>query len=267
MKEQFDEFFVLKTLKKTGKLFLEDYKKNTIPKNRKDLLKQLAKIESTCFDILKSNLNVKYPNIPWVEDDEFNSDTQRSPAPYDQYWLCDTMDGAIQFLQHLPGWTINLALIQQGEPYFSAIYDPLSDELFWARKGKGAYLNDEPITPSTKTDTSVMMAVFEYGHQDKKDTDFNKRIGDSIAHLIENFGVVRNFGPHGLQLAYIAAGRIDLFVQEDLDTHNWLAGILIAKEAGLEIFTTNGKSWEWGNENLLVGSHHAVKEFLKLKNL
>lgn len=267
MQKEINVPVILDAVKQTGNVFLKGYKKKDIPQNMEELLKQLNDIERICFASLKTSLNTDFPQIPWVEDDEFDTEGQRKPAPLPQYWLCDTMDGAVQYVQHLPGWTINLVLIRNGQPHFSVIYGPLSEELFWAKEGSGAYMNGVAITPSKKTDLSVMITVFEYGHKDKADNNLNQKIGASVTDLIDHFGIVRNYGPHGLQLAYIATGRIDLFLQEDLDTHNWLAGILIVKEAGAEILTTDGHPWKWGEESLLVTTKGTAQKFFEAKAL
>jgi myo-inositol-1(or 4)-monophosphatase len=253
---------VLNAVKEVGKLFLEDFRKKDIPENRNGFISALKSIEEKSFDGLKQRIDKHYPQIPWVDDDEFDADAQSKPANHSQYWLCDTMDGAIQYLQHINGWTINLVLIEHGIPYFSVIYDPLSDELFWAIKNQGAFLNGKKIQTSNKISEYSMLVILEYGHQLKSDKTWKKKMANAFTKLLNQFGVVRNYGPHGLQLAYIGAGRIDLFLQEDLDTHNWLAGMLIAKEAGAEILTSDGKPWQWGSKNLLAGTKQAVNIFL-----
>jgi myo-inositol-1(or 4)-monophosphatase len=179
---------------------------------------------------------------------------QKEPLPLPAYWICDAMDGAIQYLQHIPGWTINLALIRNGELYFSVIYDPLADEMFWAQKGSGAFMNGNPIKPLLKTDPDIMLAAFEYGHQEPTIEGFNQKHGAAVTDLLNQFGVVRNYGPHGLQLAFVGAGRMDLFYQLGLDTFNWLAGILIAREAGADILNADGNLWSWGDESLVVSA-------------
>lgn len=254
---------ILDAVRKVGDNFLKKYKQNPIPQNMEELLTALDAIDAECLASLKSDLAQAFPNTPWHIGDEFDTESQKNPAKENEYWLCDAMDGAIQYLQHIAGWTINLVLIRNGQPYISAIFDPLANELFWAKAGAGAFMNDTPISPSIKTDFSVMLAVFDYGHQDKSTNNLNEIIGKSVTDLIENFGIVRNYGPHGLQLAYVAAGRIDLFIQHDLDTYNWIAGILIAKEAGAEILTTDGNPWQWGSESLLVASKATANKFLK----
>ncbi|SFM99439.1 myo-inositol-1(or 4)-monophosphatase [Chitinophaga sp. YR627] len=262
MQNEINTTLIIDAVKQIGKQFLDSYKKKEIPTTKEAFLVQLEEIETTCFNFLKPLINQHYPDIPWVADDEFDPDAQLQPADYGQYWLCDTMDGAVQYIQHLPGWTINLVLIRNGQPYFAVVYDPVADEVFSAKQTEGAYLNGSRIKAGLKADTDVMVAVFEYGHQAKKTANFEQKIAGSVAHLIKNFGVVRNYGPHALQLAYVGAGRIDLFLQEDLDTHNWLAGILIAQEAGAEVLTSDGQPWIWGTDNLLVAGKEIAALYL-----
>ena len=249
-------------VREVGQLFLADFRRSAIPTTMDEFMEALHNIEARCFELLQQRIDRHYPHIPWVDDDEFSADTQKQPAGYHDYWLCDTMDGAIQYLQHIAGWTINLILIKNGQPYYAVIYDPLSDELYWAVAGEGAFLNDRKISISSKLMNNNMLAVWEYGHQLKKDTQWKNKVGTAVTKLLDSFGIVRNYGPHGLQLAYLGAGRIDLFLQMDLDTHNWLAGMLIAKEAGALILAVDGKPWQWGDENLLAGTPNAVGFFL-----
>lgn len=253
---------ILEAVRKVGNYFLKEYKQNAIPQTMEELTAALDGIDTICFTSLKGDLAKDFPNTPWHIGDEFDTESQRNPPENREYWLCDAMDGAIQYLQHIPGWTINLVLVRNGQPHISVIFDPLAKELFWAEAGAGSYMNGEPLKPSKKKDVAVMLAVFDYGHQDKSTNNLNEVIGKSVTQLIKIFGIVRNYGPHGLQLAYVAAGRIDLFIQHDLDTYNWIAGILIAREAGAEILTTAGSPWQWGSESLLVTTKATAVKFL-----
>lgn len=262
MQQQLNFQALTQSVKEVGQMFLADFRHATVPQTMDELMEAVITIESRCFDALHQRIDVHYPDIPWVDDDEFTADTQRQPAGYAQYWLCDTMDGAIQYLQQMPGWTINLVLIQHGQPSFSVIYDPLTDELFWAAAGAGAFLNDQRIQVSSKQSGSNMVAVWEYGHQLKKDPAWKEKTAIAVTALLDTFGIVRNYGPHGLQLAYLGAGRIDLFLQWDLDTHNWLAGMLIAREAGAMVLSVDGETWEWGQEGLLTGTANAIEKYL-----
>lgn len=262
MQKEINIQIILDAVKRAGDMFLKDYKKNAIPVEKPELFKQLEEINERCLTILKADLTAEFPETPWNIGDEFDSDGQKQPLDEPEYWLCDAMDGAIQYLQHIPGWTINLVLIRSGKTHFSVIYDPLSQEIFWAKDGGGAYMNDKLIKPIIKMDTDVMLAIFEYGHQESPIPGFNQKHGAAMTDLLNKFGVVRNYGPHGLQLAYIGAGRIDVFHQLGLDTYNWLAGILIAKEAGADILNANAKTWKWGDDSLVVSAPGIAERFM-----
>ena len=171
MQQEIDIHKINDSVKKIGDLFLKEYKQNAIPESIKELLVKLDDIDELCISSLKADLALTFPDIPFFIGDEFDTEAQRRPAEIPEYWLCDAMDGAIQYLQHIPGWTINLALIRKGKLYFSVIYDPLSNELFWAKDGEGAFMNDKRIQPGNKTDFASMVAVFEYGHQDKSNNN------------------------------------------------------------------------------------------------
>ena len=262
MQQEIDVPLVLDAVKQIGNHFLKDFKRSPIPQNRESFLEKLSEIDAHCLSFLKNQLNTEFPDTPWAGD-EFDYEQQKQPLPLPQYWYCDSMDGAIQYLQHLPGWTINLTLIREGRTHLAAIYDPLAQEMFWAKEGSGAFLNGEPIQPSTKNHLTDMLAVFEYRHHDSDESEIYQQMGKSVGHLLDHLGIVRNYGPHGLQLAYVGAGRIDLFHQQDLDTYNWLAGILIAKEAGAEILTTDGRPWSWGEKSLMVAPKGVGRLFLE----
>lgn len=262
MQKEINVPIILDAIKQAGDLFLKDFKKTTIPQDKQGFAIQLNDIEERCLNSLKDSLSAHFPETPWPGD-EFEYAAQQQPLDLPEYWVCDSMDGAIQYMQHLIGWTINLVLVRDGRPHFAAIYDPMEQEMFWAKEGEGAFLNNQSIKPSAKTDPGVMLSVFEYPFGSAEVPGLNQKTGEGVVKLLNSFGVVRNYGPHGLQLAYVGAGRIDVFYQEGLDTYNWLPGILIAKEAGAEILTTAGLPWVWGSDSLLVAGQGIAHQFVK----
>ncbi|OUJ73489.1 inositol monophosphatase family protein [Hymenobacter crusticola] len=242
---------ILAAVRHAGNLFLPDFRHSPIPQDMATFTQQLADIESRCLTALQERLAQDFPATPWLSADFPDEAAGEQPA-HPEYWLCDAMDGAIQYVQHLPGWTINLVLMRAGQPYFAAIYDPFGQELFWAEAGGGAFVNEMPLHPSTKQDAALTLAVFEHSHGLADDPSLLARVGGSVTDLLRAFGVVRNYGPHGLQLAYVGAGRLDVFYQEGRDVENWLPGLLIAREAGADVGTADGQPWHWSADSLLV---------------
>jgi len=234
-----------------GDQFLPAFRHLPVPQTMTELQGRLADIETRCLAALEGPLTTAFPDTPWLAADAFGLSTAGADL-LATYWLCDAMDGAIQYVQHLPGWTINLVLMHQGEPVFAAIYDPLAQELFWAQAGAGAFMNETPLRPSTKRELGGMVAVFEHTHGLDEDAALRQRVAQGLATLLGTYGVVRNYGPHGLQLAYIGAGRLDVFLQVGRDLENWLPGLLIAREAGADVLTAAGQPWQWMADSLLV---------------
>lgn len=234
-----------------GDQFLPAFRHQPVPQTMAELQDRLADIEARCMTTLQSALAAAFPTLPWLAADEFGLSDEAATLPA-AYWLCDAMDGAIQYAQQLPGWTINLVLMHQAEPVVAAIYDPLAQELFWAQAGAGAFVNETPLRPSTKREPGVMVAVFEHTHGLDEDVALRARVSQGLTTLLGTYGVVRNYGPHGLQLAYIGAGRLDVFLQVGRDLENWLPGLLIAREAGADVLTSTGQPWQWAADSLLV---------------
>ncbi|MEO3404895.1 inositol monophosphatase family protein [Mucilaginibacter sp. CAU 1740] len=252
--------FILSQLKQVGDLFLTDFKKDAVPQDAETFSTLFSAIEKKSITMLKESISAEYSNIPWIED-EFDMNGQKQSLPIPEYWLFDSMDGAVQYLQHLPGWAFNLVLVREGKPYFAAVYNPLGNEMFYAIEGKGAYLNNATISPSKKTDLTLMLATFNHPPFQNKFDGLNQVIGKSVEKLLNKFGAVRNYGPLGLMLCSLAAGRIDIYYQYGLDTYNWLAGILIAREAGALVLTADGSDWVWGAESLLVTAQPMPDDF------
>jgi len=264
MEKTFPIDTVSKAMRAVGDYYRQQFKVNPVPTDWPGFKSRFDEIEKRVLRELQEGLRDAFPDTPW-ECGEFDFGEQTASPRISDFWLCDSMDGAIQYMQQLPGWTINLVLMRQGKPFFAAIYEPLERELFWAIAGQGAYLNDTQIAPSKKVDPQLLLVTFDHPPFANKIVGLNTRIGDTVAELIGRFGTVRNYGPHGLQIASVAAGRIDVFCQEGLDTYNWLPGILIAQEAGATVATTQGETWQWGDDSLFVSSPVVAKEFFASK--
>jgi myo-inositol-1(or 4)-monophosphatase len=263
--QEIDTKFILNQVKAIGDTFLQNFRKSVIPNDEAGYKAQFKAIDEQCLLYLKTHINARYPDIPWAEDDELAIQTQNKALNLPEYWICDAIDGAAQYMQHLPGWTVNLLLVRNQRPYFAVIYDPLHQELYWAKEGVGAYLNDEPIKIAHKQDFRLMLAAFNHPPFHNQVTGLNNRIGNSTEQLLTTFGAVRNYGPTGLQIASVGAGRIDVFCQEGMDTYNWLAGILIAREAGAEISSTSGSAWQWGDDSLFVAAPGIIANVINRK--
>ena len=140
-------------------------------------------------------------------------------------WCIDPIDGTSNFFNGLPYFAVSVALMRNGQSVLGVVYDPVADEMFWAERGKGAWLNGEPM-PIKKCATEFPRAMAAI--------DF-KRLDPNLAqHLVASppFASQRNFGASTLDWCYVAAGRFNLYLHGGQKLWDYAAGSLILAEAG-----------------------------------
>ena len=132
----------------------------------------------------------------------------------DNIWIIDPIDGTTNFLHGIPHFAICVALESKKEIISGLIYDPIKDEMFYAEKNKGAYLNNQRLRVSNKN--SIDECLFSSNHEGVKFSNFNMRYSGCAA----------------LDLAYVASGRLDGFFHNKINIWDVAAGALLVEEAG-----------------------------------
>lgn len=175
--------------------------------------------------ILKAELRKGRPAYALLME-ESGAEAGEPDAPC---WIVDPLDGTTNFLHGLPHWAISIAVEEKGEITAGLIYDPVKDEMFWAAKGSGAYLNDRRLRVSGRkdlTDCLVATGIPFAGHGD------HASFSAILAAVMPQVAGVRRYGSSALDLAYVAAGRFDGYWEEGLSPWDLAAGILLVREAG-----------------------------------
>ena len=144
-------------------------------------------------------------------------------------WIVDPLDGTTNFLHGIPHFAISIALERDGEVIAGVVYEPTRDEMYWAEKGTGAYLNDRRLRVSARRQLSE--ALVGTGLPFRERGDQPVYLGTLAAVLPATSGV-RRFGAAALDLAYVAAGRLDGFWEFGLSPWDIAAGMLLVREAG-----------------------------------
>ena len=161
-------------------------------------------------------------------------------------WIVDPLDGTTNFLHAIPHFAINIALQRDGAVVAAVTYNPISNELFWAEKGKGCYVNDKRLRVAARTrmDESVIATGIPFlGHGQ------HARFLKELHQVSARVAGVRRFGSAALDLAYVAAGRYDGYWERDLKSWDLAAGLLLVTEAGGKVTDADG-----GDEMLTTGS-------------
>jgi myo-inositol-1(or 4)-monophosphatase len=144
-------------------------------------------------------------------------------------WIVDPLDGTTNFLHGIPHFAISIALERDGEVIAGLVYDPTRDEMFWAEKGVGAYVNDRRLRVSARRNLGE--AVIGTGIPFRERGDHPTYLKTIAAVMAQTSGV-RRLGAAALDLAYVAAGRYDGFWEFGLSPWDIAAGLLLVREAG-----------------------------------
>jgi len=153
-------------------------------------------------------------------------------------WIIDPIDGTMNFLNGIPQFAISVGYEEQSEIKCGVIFNPITNEMFFAEKGNGAFLNNTRIRVSNKK--RIEDAIIVTGGP-KKASKIKEKIFSEYIEISNKVANVRKFGSAALDLAYVASGRFDGYWQREINYWDVAAGIIIMKEAGgfVDFFENN----------------------------
>lgn len=166
-------------------------------------------------------------------------------------WAIDPLDGTHNYLRGFPHFCTSIALIENGEPTLGVIYDPLRDELFTADRGNGAYLNDRRIRVGKRDGLNGALLATGFPFRQRRHLD--AQIGMTRALLTEAEDIRRS-GSAALDLAYVAAGRLDGYYETGLLPWDMAAGCVLVREAGGRYCNFSGRDGLPDSGNLIAGN-------------
>jgi myo-inositol-1(or 4)-monophosphatase len=196
---------------------------------------------------LRGELAQLYPAIAWA-DGELSEAHARSG----EYWICNAIDGAVQFLRAIPGWCMSLTLMREGVPVFTAIYDAMHDEMFHALWGHGAFNNGKAIRVSARSDHYQAIVASSQPPCASRHTKAVQQAGASLSAMLRDVAAAPNCGPNSLQLAYVACGRLDGFWQYGEDGYHCIGGALLIREAGGVATQVDGQPYHLTSATIAV---------------
>ena len=176
-------------------------------------------------------------------------------------FIVDPLDGTTNFLHGIPLFAISMALERDGELVAGLIYNPASNEMFTAERGKGAFLNDRRIRVAARTELADCVIVTGIPHRGKSGQElFLKEMQAVMANSVG----IRRTGAAALDLAWVAAGRFDGFWERNLRPWDLAAGIVILREAGGFVSDADGKDKMLATGSVVAGNETIQRTLLKL---
>ncbi|SMH58896.1 inositol monophosphatase family protein [Azospirillum agricola] len=171
-------------------------------------------------------------------------------------WIVDPLDGTTNFLHGLPHWAISIAMEKNGEILAGVVYEPVGDQMFWAEKGQGSFMNHQRLRVSERR--RLEDCLLATGIPFKGRGDHAGFLAEAEAVMKEVAGI-RRFGAASLDLAYVAAGRFDGYWERGLAPWDSAAGALLVTEAGGFVGEIGGgRNPVFGNSILATNSHLQV---------
>ena len=216
-------------VKDAGKVALGFFRKVIAVKRKLDG-SEVSEADFAVDAALKTSLGAARPSYGWLSEE-----TEDAAARLERrfVWMVDPIDGTNAFLRHIPEWTISAALVENGLPVLGAVYNPATLEFFHAIRGEGAFLNDQPISVTGRSDLSGSLIIASGGL-------FKKRIWQSPWPEVET----RWVNSVAYRLARVAQGRADATLSLSAKSEwDLAAGVLLVEEAGGSATDHRGQSF------------------------
>ena len=234
-----------KAAKKAGKILIRDFGEienlQIESKSIGDFVTNAdVKVEQSILETLK----YYYPDYTYITEESGKIKGDENTI------IIDPIDGTSNFIHGIPHVGIIIAKMTDNEITDGIIYNPILNEFFWSSKGKGSWCNNRRLRVSNRANlTDCLIGT---------GLPFGKRIYDKylleIDEILKSTAGIRRLGAAGLDLAYVAAGKLDSFWENDLNLWDISTGILLVKEAGGRISKINGEEWTINSRDILASN-------------
>ena len=205
--------------------------------------------------ILLETLQYYYPKSTYISEEKGKIDGN------DEIIVIDPIDGTTNFIHGIPLVGIVVSKIIDNEITDGVIFNPITNDFFWASKGKGAWCNNKRLRVSKRQ--SLLDCVIGTGIPHTNRT--YKGYLNEIDQISKNCSGLRRMGSAAIDLAYVAAGKLDAYWERNLNLWDVASGVLIVREAGGEITQPNGNPWNISSKDILASNaniHKLIQEKL-----
>lgn len=181
----------------------------------------------------------------------------------DYLWIIDPLDGTVNFANRLPIFSVSIALAYKNEIITGAVFNPITGELFFSEKGKGAFLNNNEIKVSncSNINKSFLVTGFPYNVSENP-----KNCLETFSRIVGSGIPVRRLGSAALDLCYVATGRFDGFWEVELKPWDMAAGNLILTEAGGKVSNYKGEQITLNADSIIATNSKIHNNLINLVN-
>ncbi len=228
---------------------------DTLDVSTKHMNEFVTQVDRESEAIIIADIRKAYPNHAILAEES-------GAAGESEYrWIIDPLDGTTNYLHGFPQFCVSIALEHRGRLDQGVVFDPLRQELFIASRGGGARLDDRRIRVSKQT--SLEGSLLGTGFPFRGTYDLDTYL-ETLRTLVPRSAGVRRAGAAALDLAYVAAGRLDGFWEFGLEPWDMAAGVLLIREAGGLVTDADGDEHYMDSGNIVTGTPKVLRELVKV---
>lgn len=245
-------------LKKAGKLFAD---RNAAAHTReKGVADYVTEVDFAVQQFIRGHLEELYPEVQFLSEEKSNEDIDKNGL----VWVLDPVDGTTNLIHDYRASVISLALMQEGSVVLGMIYNPYTDELFSAQKGKGSYCNGQKIEVSGAETIEKSLIAIGTSPYYKEVAEENFKIFQAVFKDCQD---IRRSGSAALDLAYVACGRIEAYLERNLKIWDYAAGMLLVREAGGQVTDYRGNDADTEMISNIIAANPKINSLLTEKYL
>jgi len=247
---------IIRAAKEAGKVILKNYD------NIGELKFKAPRSIVTKVDLMADKVIIKTIKQRFPDHNFITEETGVIKKNSEYTWIVDPIDGTTNFVSKIPNFAVSIALAKNNEVLMGVVYNPCTNEMFFAEKGKGSYLNDKRLKVSKKNKLKDSMLGFSTPSEIVAARNI-------LSILSKNYGTfrgLRNTGSAAINLCYIAAMKTDLYFTLDINSWDAAAAVLIVEEAGGKVTNSKGKKWSINDRKIIASNGILHKKFMKLLN-
>ncbi len=249
---------MIKAARKAGRSLVKDFREvEQLQVSVKGAGDFVSRADIAAEKILKDELMGARPTYGWCAEES----AEEEGTDPTRRWIVDPLDGTTNFLHGLPHWAVSIALEHKGQVVAGVVFDPAKDEMFFAEKGAGSWMNDSRLRVSGRS--HMIEAIFATGLPFAGRADLPDTLKD-LGRLLPACAGVRRWGAAALDLAYVAAGRYDGFWERRLQPWDIAAGVIIAREAGALLEPLNKTDDLLASGNVVCANEALFTGFAKI---
>jgi myo-inositol-1(or 4)-monophosphatase len=227
----------------------------SIPVSQKARHDYVSDVDRACEAEIVNEIKHYYP------DHAFLAEEGGSSGESDYLWIIDPLDGTSNYLHGIPHFAVSISQQFQGRTEHAVVYDPIRDEIFTSTRGSGAYMNNQRMRVSQRTelDGAILATAFPFRQRQHMKTYMNM-----FTRLWDQVEDVRRAGTASLDLAWTAAGRVDGYFEIGLKPWDVSAGALLVREAGGVVTDFSGNDKVEESDTIIAAPYKIMTEMRRI---